>query len=201
MFEFVRLDCSLLDIGKMDNLFAAPEQAPRGWTSIIKFKCGRMTHEKLPDGSFRVTALPERGFLDLGLQDSVPRLIWSTRTGEVPNDSNNNFVLTKREQSVEKVSTGKESERVLLVSSTTRPERKHFFWIQEPDVEGDEHILETMRKALGCNETDALDAALIAMGIIPESTNEPGAGAGAGDGANAADGSAGNDDDTKEDTN
>ena len=197
----VSLYRSLLAAGSMDNLFAAPEQAPRGWTSIVKFKCGRMTHEKLPDGSFRVTALPERGFLDLGLQDSVTRLVWSTRAGEIPNDSNNNFVLTKREQSIEKVSTGNDSDRVLLVSSTTRPERKHFFWIQEPEAEGDEQLLEKMRKALGCNETDALDAALVAMGILPESSDEPGAGAGAGDGADVADGSAGNADDTKEDTN
>jgi hypothetical protein len=181
----------------MSNLFAAPQQQQPSVRSrsVVKFKCGRMKHERLLDGSYHVTALPERGYLELRSdedQANMFRLVWSTRAGEVPNDPDNNVILVKSEQTFDKVSTGNDGDRVFLLSMTNS-DRRFFFWVQDPTVEGDEELLATIRQALGCNETDALNAALIAMGILPD----PAAAAGGEGGNNSnSDGGAGSSDQT-----
>jgi hypothetical protein len=157
-----------------ENLFAAPPQDPNGGRSIVRFKCGRMKNEDLPDGTCRVTALPARGYLELLTADgrsssswssgggTMFRLVWSSRSGTVPQDADNSLLLLPREQSFEKVNTGVLTDRVFLLRFLNST-RKVFFWVQEPDAEGDEAILKKVRDALGCEQTDALNDALFAL--------------------------------------
>ena len=159
----------------MSNLFEAPQQNQTAHTSVVKFKCGRTKHEKLPDGSYKVTPIAARGYLDLqNVRTGMYELVWSTRDGTVPRDSHNNIILFKSEQRLDNVATGNDDDQVFVI--TLQNNRRHFFWVQEPDREEWKKIEAQLREALGCDDSDALNAALAAIGLSPADVNQPSGG-------------------------
>lgn len=108
---------------------------------LVEFKAGKLTLS-----GTTVTADKARGTLSLveSAVDGQTRMQWRTRPTEQKDPE---VLVTPSKFSVEKVPECKDGRVILVRDKTRTPERKLFFWMQEPKADKDDEIIESMKKA------------------------------------------------------
>ncbi|KAA0157535.1 hypothetical protein FNF29_00111 [Cafeteria roenbergensis] len=95
---------------------------------------------------FRVTADPRRGYLEITANQDEGTLSigWRTRNAQ---DTEFSLIIMADSLRVARVATGRDGDRVYSLISKGSSSRR-FFWLQEPDADGDEARIRRLRAML-----------------------------------------------------
>lgn len=95
---------------------------------------------------FRVTADPRRGYLEITANQDEGTLTigWRTRNAQ---DTEFSLIIMADSLRVARVATGRDEDRIYSLISKGSSSRR-FFWLQEPDAEGDDARIKRLRVML-----------------------------------------------------
>lgn len=123
---------------------------------------------------YRIVADPKKGELRLyRADDGLKYLQWSSRTSD--NEQEKALIIFPGNQTFTKVDTGVKTDRVYLLQFKDSPDRRFFFWMQEPNESDDEKNVTKFNVALGNSESEpstTAGSALGANGSPSDSTTE-----------------------------
>lgn len=83
--------------------------------------------------------------------DGLKYLQWSSRTSD--NEKDKPLIIFPGNQTFTKVETGVEADRVYLLQFKDSPDRRFFFWMQDPNESEDVNIVKKLNDALGNSDS------------------------------------------------
>merc|ERR1711990_1019994 len=122
-------------------LFQQSSSSGSGSKNLVEFKCGKMSLT-----GTTVTADKRKGLLYIHREDQCTHLCWKDRTANKVEDDLMIFPNDAEFVAVPQCTTG----RVFLLKFKDIPNKKLFFWMQEPDSkkEKDEDLMKKVNEAL-----------------------------------------------------
>lgn len=157
---------------------SAPTRRDEG-KSIVKFKAGKMTAERMENGKYLVSPDPRRGIIDMkwtangssgssgaGNSGGLLKLEWMDRRTNAIVDSLT--IFPEDNCTYSKADTGREGDRVYLLQYGNNSERRFFFWMQEKE-EGNEDEDNCVK--INMCMADPAEAAALANGTSTEGNN------------------------------
>ena len=102
---------------------------------LVKFKAGRCELEPLSgaqEGSFNVTPIKRKGEVQVVRNDEgMTQFLWKDRTTQQVDPACDHLVFPG-DAKFEKISTGRDGDRVYSLQFTANASRRFFFWMQVP---------------------------------------------------------------------
>lgn len=137
---------------------------------LVKFKAGRCELEPLSgaqEGSFNVTPIKRKGEVQVVRNDEgMTQFLWKDRTTQQVDPACDHLVFPG-DAKFEKISTGRDGDRVYSLQFTANASRRFFFWMQDKDDGKDEENMKAVNTHL--NRTgDSGEGDSIPPGATPE---------------------------------
>lgn len=124
---------------------------------LVTMRAGKMTCQasRTTTGKFTITPLPEKGQIQVvKTNEGFTQFQWKNRIDDSV-DPNCDHMVFPGDAKFEKVNTGREGDRVVMLQFSSNASRRFFFWLQHKKDDDDEELTKKVNDAInGVSSTE-----------------------------------------------